>query len=395
MTFRENERSSHAGHAPPAASTPPIQVCARHCLAVGPAGRRARSASPHCVPGRLRCRAQEEGARKYLPGNPVAFPSASLQEILAHPDIIPTHHHPLLGRQAPDFELADPEGKVWSLAELSDGRPLVLIFHYGHHCVACARQLFEVNRDLPLFREVGAQVAAISPDPAELTWQRFGFPVLSDPGNKTARAYDVFRGDQLRHGTFLIDGKGTVQWVNVGDAPFRRNSALLYELARMGGTSAVRKVVACVTAAMGLACVSCAKDSIYPVSGKVMYMGAPASGAVVFFHRHGGDPSTEPAIMAIVGEDGSFELVCGAQGKGSASRRIRCADRMETSRGSEQGPTATRPGQTEGPLRRSEKSSSSSDRQGGSRMSWSRLYSRISGSAIVTRPPQTRPADAG
>ena len=114
--------------------------------------------------------------------------------------------HPLLGRQAPDFELADPEGKVWNLGELRDGRPVVLIFYYGYHCVTCVRQLFDVNRDLPLFREVGARVVAISADPPELTRQRFqqygpfGFPVLSDPGNKVAQAYRVFKRAQ--------DGKG-------------------------------------------------------------------------------------------------------------------------------------------------------------------------------------------
>jgi len=199
---------------------------------------------------------QEDGAqaaRVYLPRDQAASPSGSLQEILAHPDIIPTHQHPLLGRPAPDFDLADPDGKVWNLGELRDGRPVVLIFYYGYHCVSCVRQLVDVNRDLPLFRAVGARVVAISADPPERTRQRFqqygpfGFPVLSDPGNKVAQAYRVFRpapdgqkADLLRHGTFVLDREGTVGWVNVGDAPFRRPPALLYQLAkregRLGGT---------------------------------------------------------------------------------------------------------------------------------------------------------------
>ena len=172
-----------------------------------------------------------------------ACSSTSLNEILAHPDIIPTHYHPLLGQQAPDFELVDHEGNVRSLMQLLDGRPAVLIFYHGYHCVACVRQLFDFNRDLPLFHEVGAQVVAISADPPELTRQRFqqhgtfGFPVLSDPEHKVGQTYGVFTPAQtgnttdiLRHGTFVIDAKGTVQWVNVGDAPFRRNPALLQQL---------------------------------------------------------------------------------------------------------------------------------------------------------------------
>jgi peroxiredoxin len=179
-------------------------------------------------------------------GAPIASPSRSLQEILSQRDIIPTHHHPLLGRQAPDFALADADGKFCNLKELQDGRPVVLIFYYGYHCVACVRQLFEINRDLPLFREVGTPVVAISADPPELTrlqfqeYGSFSFPVLSDPGNKVAHAYRASRAlpdgaAHLRHGTFIIDGHGTVRWVNVGDAPFRRDPALLYQLAKIRG----------------------------------------------------------------------------------------------------------------------------------------------------------------
>jgi len=177
-------------------------------------------------------------------GNPsrtVAAPMLSLQDILAHPDWIPSHDHPLLGRQAPDFALADSEGKVWGLRELQAGRSLVLIFYYGYHCPNCVRQLRNVNRDLPLFREVGARVVALSGDAPELTRQRFeqygrfDFLVLSDPGNNVAHAYQVLKADLLRHGMFLIDRDGRIVWVNVGDAPFRRNSALLSQLAKMEG----------------------------------------------------------------------------------------------------------------------------------------------------------------
>jgi hypothetical protein len=78
----------------------------------------------------------------------------------------------------------------------------------------------------------------------------------------------------------------------------------------------VRKVFSCVTVALALACVSCNK-TIYPVSGKVTYNGSPASGAAVFFFLQGSDSVNEPAIMGIVQEDGSFELVCGSLGKGA------------------------------------------------------------------------------
>ena len=64
-------------------------------------------------------------------------------------------------------------------------------------------------------------------------------------------------------------------------------------------------------------CASCGRTTIYPVSGKVTYKGSPASGAAVFFYRQGADSVNEPAIMGIVQDDGSFELVCGSLGKGA------------------------------------------------------------------------------
>ncbi len=105
-------------------------------------------------------------AREYLPGNAVPSPAGSLQQVLDVPDLIPSHHHPLLGRLAPDFALTDPDGKVWSLKGLRADGPVVLIFYYGYSCDHCVRQLFDVNRDLPLFREVGAQVVALSSRPS-------------------------------------------------------------------------------------------------------------------------------------------------------------------------------------------------------------------------------------
>jgi hypothetical protein len=62
----------------------------------------------------------------------------------------------------------------------------------------------------------------------------------------------------------------------------------------------------------------CSKPhGIYPVSGRVTYKGEPAAGALVFFHRQDADPAREQTMMAVVGNDGSFSLDCGALGKGA------------------------------------------------------------------------------
>jgi hypothetical protein len=80
----------------------------------------------------------------------------------------------------------------------------------------------------------------------------------------------------------------------------------------------VRRIVPCATSLLVLSCAACESGSnLYPVSGKVTYKGAPAAGAAVFFHRQGGDSTPAPAIVGIVQEDGSFELMCGSLGKGA------------------------------------------------------------------------------
>jgi peroxiredoxin len=232
-------------HQPPMAARPPqgqrgkLAVVCLALVLVLPAAELGL-ASRTAIPDRRLASTEEEVARVARAYQGTS-PAGTLQEILGHPDVIPSHHHSLLGQRAPDFELADVDGKAWNLGDLLAGGPAVLIFYYGYYCDHCVRQLFDVNRDLPLFRAVGARVAAISSDPSELTqrrfqqYGRFGFPVLFDPGNKVAHGYQVFRAGLLRHGTFLLDRDGMVRWVNMGDAPFRRNPALLCQLARMEG----------------------------------------------------------------------------------------------------------------------------------------------------------------
>jgi hypothetical protein len=87
---------------------------------------------------------------------------------------------------------------------------------------------------------------------------------------------------------------------------------------RLQGNSAVRTLLCCTAAALGLAGASCGNnDGIYPVSGKVTYKGQPASGAAVSFRRQGGDASAEPPLLGVVRQDGSFVLLCGSRGQGA------------------------------------------------------------------------------
>jgi hypothetical protein len=80
----------------------------------------------------------------------------------------------------------------------------------------------------------------------------------------------------------------------------------------------MRKLWTCVMATVALTCSSCGSShNLYPVSGKVLYNGQPAANAAVFLRRQDVDPLSQQAIMGIVGEDGSFRLVCDSFGEGA------------------------------------------------------------------------------
>jgi peroxiredoxin Q/BCP len=173
--------------------------------------------------------------------------SDPLEKLLASPQefLVKTQAHPLLGQPAPDFELNDHRQKTWRLRDALAKGPVVLVFYYGYHCNHCVGQLFALNDDLSRFRELGAEVVAVSADAPATTRQRFeqygefSFPVLSDPGNKIAQVYGVFTSARekkdkvLQHGTFVIARDGIVHWTQHGDEPFTGNRTLLYELARL------------------------------------------------------------------------------------------------------------------------------------------------------------------
>jgi hypothetical protein len=56
---------------------------------------------------------------------------------------------------------------------------------------------------------------------------------------------------------------------------------------------------------------------LFPVSGKVLYKGEPASGAVVYFHRVGGSADPNQSIpYGVVDEGGRFDLACDGLGYG-------------------------------------------------------------------------------
>ena len=185
-------------------------------------------------------------ARQYLEQRSVNPLSASLVQLLAESTQppVPSLPHPLLDKPAPDFQLVDHSQRRHSLSEHWSRGPLVLVFYFGYYCDHCVSQLFALDADIAKFRELGAEVVAISADSPQETTQKFdkhgpfSFTVLSDPGNQVAVAYSVFAPqtasspEKRLHGTFVIDREGIVRWCQYDVVPFTNNAALLIEVAK-------------------------------------------------------------------------------------------------------------------------------------------------------------------
>jgi peroxiredoxin len=82
---------------------------------------------------------------------------------------------PALGEALPPFMLPDHEGRLASLAELTGGQPLVLVFHRGHWCPYCRMTVATLSEAAP--RLAPARIVAIS---AEM--QRFTRRIRAEAG---------------------------------------------------------------------------------------------------------------------------------------------------------------------------------------------------------------------
>lgn len=100
------------------------------------------------------------------------------------------------GDSAPDFTLPDAHGAPVSLAGLLAKGAVVATFYRGGWCPYCNIQLRAYQAILPEMTALGATLVAISPqapDGSLSTAEKnaLSFPVLSDLGNRAARAFGL------------------------------------------------------------------------------------------------------------------------------------------------------------------------------------------------------------
>ena len=100
------------------------------------------------------------------------------------------------GDTAPDFVLADPDGKPVSSRELLAKGPLVISFYRGVWCPYCNLELQALQEALPEITARGASLVAISPQTAPNSRKsqrdnKLGFPILSDARSEVAEAFGI------------------------------------------------------------------------------------------------------------------------------------------------------------------------------------------------------------
>jgi peroxiredoxin Q/BCP len=131
----------------------------------------------------------------------------------------------LVGKPAPEFALPSDRGETVSLAAYRGKQNVLLAFFPKAFTPGCSKEMQDLGKDLPKFKELSTQVLGISYDTPE-TLGKFAvhcaaeFPFLSDEGGKIAQQYDSAGGMLMvklpKRRAFLIDKAGTIRQVYEG-----------------------------------------------------------------------------------------------------------------------------------------------------------------------------------
>jgi peroxiredoxin len=139
-----------------------------------------------------------------------------------------------VGDKAPAFTLISDEKKEVALGDFQ-GQNVVLLFFPLAFTSVCTTELCTIRDDFSSYRDLNAQVLAISVD-SPFTLEKFkaeqnlNFPLLSDFNKDVSRAYGALYDDFVmgmkgvsKRAAFVVDGSGTVRYAevldNAGDLP--------------------------------------------------------------------------------------------------------------------------------------------------------------------------------
>jgi peroxiredoxin Q/BCP len=151
------------------------------------------------------------------------------------------------GEKAPDFTLPDQDGREVRLSDFR-GQPVVVYFYPKADTPGCTTQACGVRDHGEDYREAGAVVLGISPDPVAKV-KRFhdkyhlGFTLLADEDHAVAESYGVWIEKSMygkkywgaQRTSFVIDPDGVVAHVIPKVSPATHDQEVLEALALLSG----------------------------------------------------------------------------------------------------------------------------------------------------------------
>ncbi len=141
--------------------------------------------------------------------------------------------------RAPDFSLADQDGKLHSLTDYN-GKWVVLYFYPKDDTPGCTVEACSLRDSRDSIAELGAEIIGVSADDAS-SHEKFkakhtlNFTLLSDTDMKAIKAYDawgkkMFGKEGILRRTFIINPEGTVVKVYGRVTPLGHGEQIIEEL---------------------------------------------------------------------------------------------------------------------------------------------------------------------
>lgn len=154
---------------------------------------------------------------------------------------LPTSAAPGVGDLAPDFNLAGSDGKTHKLSEYRGKKGVVLAWFPKAFTAQCTTECKSLRESGAAIGKAGVAVFAISVDDAA-TNKKFAdslgldFPILSDPGKDTAKAYGVLNPANgfAQRWTFYIGKDGKIRAIDQNVQPSSHGDAVAQQAQKLG-----------------------------------------------------------------------------------------------------------------------------------------------------------------
>lgn len=153
---------------------------------------------------------------------------------------------PSLGEIAPDFTLADQDGKSHTLSDYR-GRWILLYFYPKDNTPGCTKEACMIRDAFPRFEGVHARVFGISVDSVE-SHKKFAdefqlpFRILADTAHSVVELYGVWGEKKMmgrtymgtKRTSFLVDPNGVIRKIYEGVKPEVHAEEVLADLVEFG-----------------------------------------------------------------------------------------------------------------------------------------------------------------